>query len=219
MNKQPTTIYVVRHGESEANIKETLTDEDINRWGELQSGLTEKGKQQAREVAERIRNIPFAAIFSSDFIRAHQTAEAIADGRGMEVITRNTIRERDYGERFFKATKAEREELKRALRDLNEEEKLLHRFYPDGESALEAANRFKAFLDEVTPLYEGKTILVANHGAVMRMFLISTGWSKYDDLPGGAIKNAGYFVLETDGHIYTIKETYNINKKNSDNEA
>jgi broad specificity phosphatase PhoE len=212
MNNTLTKIYVVRHGQSEANVLDTIPDEKLETWGEFQAPLTEKGKAEARDIAEHLRKVHFDGIFSSDLNRARQTAEYIADGRDMLVTTVSTIRERNYGKGFEKYDKYERERLKVAMHDLNDEEKFAYKYLADGESAKDAVGRFVAFLHEIIPIYSGKTILVVNHGAVMRAFLTHIGWGTYSELPSGAIKNTGYFVLETDGKTFTIEETWKITK-------
>ncbi|MBA3723773.1 MAG: histidine phosphatase family protein, partial [Candidatus Levybacteria bacterium] len=80
------------------------------------------------------------------------------------------------------------------------------------ESALEAIKRFTDFLEEIAIAYKGQKILVVNHGNVIRSFLVKLGFAKYDELPSGSIENTAYFVLETDGKNYVVKETFGIQK-------
>lgn len=208
-----TTIYVVRHGQSIGNAKHDYkTDHNTEQYGELQSPLTELGIEQAREIAEKLKDIKIDAILSSDLTRARQTAEIIAHGRTISVETVSTIRERNFAKEYKLLTDEKREELKKALANLTEEEKFLHKFFPDGESAQDAYERFLRFLKEIISVYRGKTILVVNHGAIMRSFLIKNGYGTFDELPSGSISNAAYFVTETDGHTFTIKETSKITK-------
>jgi broad specificity phosphatase PhoE len=209
-----TTIYVVRHGQSEGNLtNDTAVIDALNKYGPLETPLTELGKKQAQEIAAILENIPFDAIFSSDMMRAKQTADIIAAKRDMNVITEATIRERDYGRDFFMLNKNQRNELKKAMNDLNDEEKLNYRFFPNTESPLDAVMRFKQFLLKIIPLYRGKNILVVNHGNVMRSFLIHIKYLKYDELPHESINNCGYYVLESDGITFSIIKTYGVNKK------
>ncbi len=66
-------LYVIRHGESEANQKKVYT-------GWAQVNLTEQGGREAAGVKERLRGIPFDRVYSSDLIRAMQTAELALPG-------------------------------------------------------------------------------------------------------------------------------------------
>lgn len=64
-------VYFVRHGESDSNVDLVYRGKDAL--------LTEKGKEQARIVAERIERIGVDAIISSPYPRTMKTAEAIAE--------------------------------------------------------------------------------------------------------------------------------------------
>lgn len=216
-NDEPTTIYIVRHGESESNVyAQENPDKPASHFGELGAPLTEKGRQQALDVAQKIRNIPFAAVFSSDLSRARETAEIIAQEQELHVNTNNTIRERYFGDDM---SSVQKREIEKALEDLNEEEKFAFKYYPHGESGYDVINRFKKFLHEIIPVYRGKTIVVVSHGYVMRSFLIHVGFAKFDELRGGTIDNAGYFVVNADGKNFTISETHGIHKnEGNDNE-
>src|ERR1700744_6567137 len=82
------TIYIIRHGESEANAA------DI--YG-LNTKLTSKGKKQAKETAEKFKDIHFDAVFSSPLIRAKETVAIITEERELEIETKEALRERDEG--------------------------------------------------------------------------------------------------------------------------
>lgn len=63
-------VYVVRHGESETN--------QSKRWtGWLDVHLTENGKADAQKAAEFLKGISFDKIYSSDLIRAIETAQIV----------------------------------------------------------------------------------------------------------------------------------------------
>ncbi|MEE6634635.1 histidine phosphatase family protein [Limosilactobacillus pontis] len=65
-------LYLVRHGQTYFNIYNKLQ-------GWSNSPLTEKGKQNARDAGERLKNIHFAAAFCSDTTRAVETIQTILD--------------------------------------------------------------------------------------------------------------------------------------------
>ena len=62
-------VYVIRHGESETNLKGQWT-------GWIDVSLTEKGKSDAKAAGEYLKNVTFQKIYTSDLKRARQTAEA-----------------------------------------------------------------------------------------------------------------------------------------------
>src|SRR6202012_399994 len=82
-------IYLVRHGESRANVRGTKNFEG----GE--SPLTEKGVEQARFIAERASKIPVELLVASDMKRAQDTAGAIVERIRKPIVTSRLFRERD----------------------------------------------------------------------------------------------------------------------------
>ncbi|TFW10333.1 histidine phosphatase family protein [Oxalobacteraceae bacterium OM1] len=85
-----TEIILIRHGETAWNAVRRLQ-------GHLDIPLNEEGVRQARALGMALRDEPLDAIFSSDLMRARQTAEAIAAPRGMAVQIDDDLRERCYG--------------------------------------------------------------------------------------------------------------------------
>jgi len=207
-----TTIFVVRHGESESNVyARKHPDKPASHFGNLGSSLTQKGREQAHLLAERFQNIPFSAVFSSDLNRAKETAEIIANKHNLPIITETTIRERFFGENMSAVKKRE---IEKALDTLSEEQKFSFRYFKNGENLYDIVKRFKKFLSTVTKENLNKTIIVITHGYVMRSFLIYEKYARYDELLGGSIKNAGYFVTQTDGKSFEIIEKHGITRKN-----
>lgn len=83
-------LVFVRHGETEYNA--------IGRYqGHTQISLNERGFAQAKVVGHRLRLTHFDAIYSSDLLRAVQTAEAIAHHHQQPVIQYAGFREIDVG--------------------------------------------------------------------------------------------------------------------------
>ena len=66
-------IYVIRHGQSEANLKTAHAG-----WSQVP--LTEKGIAQAQAVQPRLRELHFDKVIVSDLLRARQTAENALPG-------------------------------------------------------------------------------------------------------------------------------------------
>lgn len=87
-------IYLVRHGQTYYNIYNKLQ-------GWSHSPLTEKGKADARQAADRLKNIHFDAAFCSDLPRAMETCQVILDSNVAESVKSPTIspffREEFYG--------------------------------------------------------------------------------------------------------------------------
>jgi len=208
MKNKYCTFYIVRHGETEWNVKGLFQ-------GQKDSNLTEKGIGQAKLIAKKFKNINFDAIFSSDLIRAKKTAEIIALEHKIAVDTREILRERNFGR--LEGRKGD--EIKEELKDLflkfenaSDKEKLKFRYVPDMESDEELIGRLITFLREIAVVYSGKTVLIVSHGGMMRTLLIHLGYGRYNELPSGTIENTGYFILESDGVDFFIRKTEGVNK-------
>ncbi|HVM69311.1 MAG TPA: histidine phosphatase family protein [Gaiellaceae bacterium] len=85
-----TTIVLARHGETDWNREDRFQ-------GHADRPLNEHGRRQAHELAERLRNDRLAAVYSSPLARALETAQIVAAALGLEVETRDALREIDVG--------------------------------------------------------------------------------------------------------------------------
>ena len=68
-------VYLIRHGESEANVSEFLDlspDHYI-----FDAELTAKGRKQAKKTSKRLKNVEFNFVICSPLSRAIQTYEII----------------------------------------------------------------------------------------------------------------------------------------------
>jgi probable phosphoglycerate mutase len=86
----PTTILLIRHGETAWNAERRLQ-------GHLDIPLNPEGERQASLLAAALAGEPLDVLVSSDLMRARQTAQAIADLRGMPLQIAPGLRERCYG--------------------------------------------------------------------------------------------------------------------------
>ena len=98
-----TTIYVVRHAQSEHNRSGSLSDEPTTAYGTLGSPLTEEGKRQASLLARELQYLPVAGLFASHLNRARQTAEIFGELLKLPVTTTEALQERLDGESLQEA--------------------------------------------------------------------------------------------------------------------
>ncbi|HSW88635.1 MAG TPA: histidine phosphatase family protein [Candidatus Saccharimonadales bacterium] len=203
-----TTFYIVRHGETEWNVKKLLQ-------GQGDSPLTTTGIKQASILGGKLQNIHFDAVFSSDLLRAQRTAEIITLDRNLAIKTTELLRERAHGKWEGKPYNIYHNELKHLFEERNKlsYEKKKSFKYPDMETDEEVIARFITFLRETSVGYPGKTILVVTHGGMMRTLLIHIGFGTYEELQSNAVSNSAYFQLQSDGIEFEIKETHGIIKK------
>ena len=83
-----TTLHLVRHGEVE-NPRGVI-------YGRLPGyHLSERGKRQAQQSAEHLADTDLAALWASPLERAQETAQAIAEPHGLEIVTDDRLLESD----------------------------------------------------------------------------------------------------------------------------
>lgn len=91
MPDQSTRIFAIRHGETAWNVGGRIQ-------GHLDIALNDTGRWQAQRLAEAVAEERLDAIYASDLLRAFDTAQAVAQGRGQSVITEAGLRERNFGD-------------------------------------------------------------------------------------------------------------------------
>ena len=210
-SKSYCTLYLVRHGETEWNLK-NITQ------GQTNSLLTEKGIEQAKATSEKLKDIHFDAIFSSDLTRTQKTAEIIKLDRDIIVQTSKLLRERSYGSFEGKHSDEFKQILKEQLvkrESLSDEESWSFKLAEDIETDETLVARFLVQLREISAAYIGKTVLVVSHGGPIRMFLVKTGYATKKELPGGSFKNGGYAKILSDGVDFFVKNVQGVKKQSS----
>ena len=177
-----TTIFLVRHGETVDNARQVMQ-------GQTQGELNEKGREQARQVAERLSAEPIDAVVASDLHRAIQTAEIIAVPHGLPVMTTELLRERDWGS--FTG---------RFIPDLRGET------WPDDiESEDALLERARSFLIYITTTYPDKRVVAVGHGIVNKAIL-----AVYAQCPMREVQrmmNAEVRILSTSARVVNATTT------------
>jgi probable phosphoglycerate mutase len=83
-------IYLVRHGETDANASRVVQLPDV--------GLSVRGRSQAARLAARLAAAGIARIRTSDLVRALETADALRAATGAPVDVDPDLAERNYGD-------------------------------------------------------------------------------------------------------------------------
>ncbi len=156
--KKLTKILFVRHGQAEHNVLE-MSSSAL----ELHH-LTDLGREQAKQSAEKMNNLTPDVIFSSPILRARETAEAFTKSRGFEMVLDERLGEIKSGDWEEKsqhdpAIKASRN----AYKNMSTEDRFVMKRGGDGESWADLEARVQDFLDDVLEKYSGKTILCFAH--------------------------------------------------------
>ncbi|MCR5603354.1 MAG: histidine phosphatase family protein [Lachnospiraceae bacterium] len=153
-------IYIVRHGETEANVHGYLQ-------GWLDKPLNEKGRSLAVMTGQGMKGIRFDSCISSPLIRARETAEIILreSGNGdVPVMTDDRIKEINFGS-------SERTDVKDAsISWFFANPSITYRF-ESGESILQVMERTQSLLKELIERDDDKTYLISTHGCALRAML------------------------------------------------
>lgn len=174
------TLVLVRHGQSEWNLKNLFTG-----WRDV--GLTEQGHEEAKAAGRKLaaRGLKFDIAYTSALSRAQVTCQHILDAVGqpdLETVRNLALNERDYGD----------------LSGLNKDdarakwgEDQVHvwrRSYdvppPGGESLRDTGARvWPYYMHVIQPhVLRGETVLVAAHGNSLRALIMAL-----DGLSGEAV--------------------------------
>lgn len=157
-----TKIVLIRHGQTEWNITGRFQ-------GQSDVKLTETGKKQASELAERFPFNKIDAVYASDLSRAMYTAKAIADRFGLEVTPLPEVREFHFGEWEGLTYNQICEGWPAAIENFFDKPDELQA--PNGESFPVVQQRAVAGINELVKKHEGQVIAIVAHGAVNRTIL------------------------------------------------
>ncbi len=127
-------------------------------WKQVE--LTDLGKEQAKKLGEINKNIKFDAIFTSDLIRAIESAN-IAFPDSNKIIDKR-LRECNYGEYDGES------------KDLVIYEEYIYNPFPNGESLKDVEKRILDFIEDIKKEYNGKTIGIVAHRAPQLAFDVLT---------------------------------------------
>ncbi len=157
-----TTIYLIRHGETEWNLQQRYQ-------GQQDIPLNENGLKQAQTVADKLNGKEFSALYSSDLIRAVQTAQSISKKVKLPIISTPALREINQGEwegKYIKDVLASNGEQVRAVYQNPYSARK-----PGGESIAEVADRVYRCLDSLSEQHDNETIIVVSHGLAIATIL------------------------------------------------
>lgn len=159
-HKSITTLYLVRHGETDWNSSGRLQgDEDIE--------LNKSGREQAVQLATCLKRLSWDLIISSPLKRAYETAAIIASTLSLpEIVVLETLKERNYG----------------AASGLLPEER--RKLFPDGvfpgqEDFENLRTRAMSAFVKITRDYPGQKIIVISHGAFINSILYTLSGGEF----------------------------------------
>lgn len=171
-----TTIYIIRHGESEANERDLFLGH-----GDLE--LTQRGISQARMAADYLNTHVGRpdAIYASDLKRAYRTAQATAEHFDMPITKDPNLREIDAGQwdfvPFSHLQKQFPETYSLWMKDIGNSR------CDGGESVAQLQRRVVGAITDIAKKHENSTLFVFSHGTPIRVFAAHCLASRITDVP------------------------------------
>jgi len=153
------TIITIQHTQSVHH-----TNGMVGSWTDWE--LTEYGIEQAKKIGEKLKselNGREFVMYSSDLLRAKQTAENVAVQLKITPILRKELRERNLGKCCGKSVEWLRENIEQQERTVDD------RLFSDAESRRDEWNRLKPFFDEIMSGDE-ENIIIVSHGDLLSVF-------------------------------------------------
>lgn len=202
-------IYIIRHGETNWNVEGKIQ-------GQTNSSLTQKGIDQARLTAEKLKNIFFTAMYSSDLERARKTAEMLASRHSrLEINEDVRLRERKFGylegighEEF----KTNHPDIYAKFRSNDPEYRI-----PEGESKNDLARRATDFFNDLVKRHaKDETMLVVTHGGIIDVFVRFILGIPYGSTRNFSLRNAAINIVQyndNDWRLITLGDISHLSIK------
>jgi probable phosphoglycerate mutase len=153
MSATTTRFILVRHGEACGN-------RELRYLGVTDSPLTERGRDQAGQLAPVVRAFTPAALYTSPLARARATAEAMAAATGLPVCIEDDLREQSFGQwemltrAEVRAADGERLAAWESGADVAP---------PDGETLVHVRARVLGLTERLLARHPGETLALVSH--------------------------------------------------------
>lgn len=198
-----TTILLVRHGQTDYNL--------ARRWqGHLDIALNDTGRRQARLLAARLSKYPIQTVYSSDLVRARETAEIIGKAHDLDPIPNTALRER-YAGQFQGLTF---EELIKNHAETWRRVRLDNATPPDGESLRQVAERAIPAYQAIVERHKEQCVVIVSHGGTLNLLIAYVlGLPFGQPAPISLRGNTGLSIVEIDksgSRLTTLNDTNHL---------
>lgn len=146
-------LLVARHGQTVWNAQNKVC-------GITDVELTENGIEQAKKLADIVKNYDIDMVMSSPLKRAVETSKIVADKNNIPLQIEELLIEQDYG--IY-------EEVDRKKDNFLSNKRNFAYKYPEGESMLQVAYRIYGLIEKLKEQYKNKNILIISHRGVCRI--------------------------------------------------
>ena len=184
-----TEIILIRHGETEWNSQQRMQ-------GHSNSDLSSVGQAQIQALGQWMKNVHFDQIYSSDSLRAKQTAEAITQFSGHELKIDLRLREKNLG--VFEGLTSE--EAKERHPEVFRLFKTAGSKYviDEGESTQQLQDRALEIVEEIRIKHPEERVLLVTHGGFIRVVMKHSLGLSLETPTRFLIRNTGVFRLVCD---------------------
>ena len=181
-----TEIILIRHGETEWNSQKRMQ-------GNSNSDLSSAGQAQIQALGQWMKNVPFDHIYSSDSLRAKQTAEAITQFSGHELKIDLRLREKNLGVFEGLTSEEARErhpEVFRLFKTAGSKYVI-----DEGESTQQLQDRALEIVNEIRIKHPEERVLLVTHGGFIRVVMKHSLGLSLETPTRFLIRNTGVFRL------------------------
>jgi broad specificity phosphatase PhoE len=184
-----TELWLIRHGQTDWNVEGRYQ-------GQTNLPLNATGLAQAEAFAASLHGRRFSALYSSDLMRAYQTARIIAAQLGLAIQTDRRLREIHQGEwqgRTLVEIRAVYNESKQAQRTQIDPATARA---PGGESVLEVSQRMALAADDIVRAVPGGPVLVVSHGLALATLYCQARGIPLSEVYSHIADNTGAEIIE-----------------------
>ena len=181
-----TEIILIRHGETVWNSQQRMQ-------GHSNSDLSSVGQAQIQALGQWMKIVPFDHIYSSDSLRAKQTAEAITQFSGHELKIDLRLREKNLGVFEGLTSEEARErhpEVFRLFKTAGSKYVI-----DEGESTQQLQDRALEIVDEIRIKHPEERVLLVTHGGFIRVVMKHSLGLSLETPTLFLIRNTGVFRL------------------------
>lgn len=157
-----TRIYLVRHGETAWNASGKFQ-------GHSDVPLSDRGKEQAKAIAQRLALESIDSIYCSDLSRASETADIIAQPHNLKVTSLAELREINFGK--WEGLTFDEISEKYGELSTNWWTRPLTTQIPSGERLQEVVKRCSKAINSIVTSHSGETVVVVAHGGIIRLIV------------------------------------------------
>ncbi len=196
MKSTTTRICLVRHGETDWNAARRIQ-------GSRDIDLNDSGRFQAACAARSLVGKGISALYSSDLMRAWNTACAIGLALGLTPRPAPQMRERNYG--FFEGLTYDEASVRHPAAYERHRSRDPEFDYETGETLKTMHQRVSGKLETLAKVHAGETIAVVVHGGVLDIIHRHVCQAPLETRRNFEIPNAGLNWLTHDGSSWRIE--------------